>query len=229
MWKIHTVTEINPNPRYNQHFSGYGLGWGLGDIKGNLRATHTGGLDGMLSIVTLIPDINLGIVILTNTANGGGALFGSVNNIIMDSYLKLDKFDWIERDAKFLEEEESNDDSVIKKVWKTVADAKNTVIKKEDYVGIYEDNWFGKVEVFLKGNQLWFKSYRSPQLNGPMQFYKATTFAIKWEYQADNADAFAIFSLDEEGKAQSIKMKGISPDIDFSFDFQDLDLQRINK
>lgn len=42
-----------------------------------------------------------------------------------------------------------------------------------------------------------------------------------------NADAFAIFTLDEEGKAQSIRMKGISPNIDFSFDFQDLDLQRI--
>ena len=33
--------------------------------------------------------------------------------------------------------------------------------------------------------------------------------------------------LDEEGIAQSIKMKGISPNIDFSFDFQDLDLKRI--
>jgi hypothetical protein len=60
-----------------------------------------------------------------------------------------------------------------------------------------------------------------------MQFYKANTFAIKWEYQDMNADAFAIFSLNEEGKAQSIKMKGISPNIDFSFDFQDLNLQRI--
>jgi hypothetical protein len=60
-----------------------------------------------------------------------------------------------------------------------------------------------------------------------MFFYKANAFAIKWEYQDMNADAFAIFSLDEEGKAQSIRMKGISPSIDFSFDFQDLDLQRI--
>ena len=42
-----------------------------------------------------------------------------------------------------------------------------------------------------------------------------------------NADAFAISSLDEEGKAQNIKMKGISPNIDFSFDFQDLDLRRV--
>jgi hypothetical protein len=62
-----------------------------------------------------------------------------------------------------------------------------------------------------------------------MSFYKANSFAIKWEYQDMNADAFAVFSLDEEGKAQSIKMKGISPDIDFSFDFQDLDLRRVQK
>jgi hypothetical protein len=37
------------------------------------------------------------------------------------------------------------------------------------------------------------------------------------------------FSFDDTGKAQSIKMKGISPNIDFSFDFQDLDLKRIDK
>jgi hypothetical protein len=41
------------------------------------------------------------------------------------------------------------------------------------------------------------------------------------------ADAFATFSVDDKGKAQGIKMKGVSPDIDFSYDFQDLDLKRI--
>ena len=81
---------------------------------------------------------------------------------------------------------------------------------------------------FIKKGQLWFKSHRSPKLNGPMAFYKANSFAIKWEYKDMNADAFAMFTLDEKGKAQSIKMKGISPNIDFSFDFQDLDLRRVN-
>jgi hypothetical protein len=38
-----------------------------------------------------------------------------------------------------------------------------------------------------------------------------------------------MFTLDEEGKAQSIKMKGISPNIDFSYDFHDLDLVRVDK
>lgn len=34
------------------------------------------------------------------------------------------------------------------------------------------------------------------------------------------------FSLDEEGKATGIKMKGISPNMDFSFDFHEFDLKR---
>ena len=107
--------------------------------------------------------------------------------------------------------------------------SKNLKVKNENFVGVYEDKWFGKVEVFLKAGHLWFRSYRSPKLNGSMSLYKASSFAIKWEYQDMNCDAFAIFSLDEEGKAQGIKMKGISPTIDFSFDFQDLDLKRIDK
>src|SRR5690606_6919891 len=94
---------------------------------------------------------------------------------------------------------------------------------------IYKDNWFGKMEIFNNNGKLWIKSYRSPKLNGQLQYYKANTFAVKWEYQDMNADAFVMFSLDENGIAQSIKMKGISPNIDFSFDFQDLVLQRISK
>lgn len=228
MWRIHTVEETNPNPRYNSHFNGYGLGWGLTDKKGNLCVTHTGGLPGMLSIVTMVPDLNLGIVILTNTENDGGALFSAVSNTIIDSYFGLNDFGWVDKYAKRLKENRSKGDEVTKKVWETVAAAKNITIKNENFIGIYEDKWFGKMEIFLKAKQLWIKSYRSPKLNGQMFFYNANTFTIKWEYQDMNCDAFAMFNLDENGKAQSIKMKGISPNIDFSFDFHDLDLQRVN-
>ncbi|MFM9908642.1 MAG: serine hydrolase [Chitinophagaceae bacterium] len=229
MWQIHTVEETNHNPRYNSHFNGYGLGWGLSDVKGNLKVSHTGGLPGMLSIVTMYPDLNLGIVILTNTENGGGGLFTAITNTISDTYLGVDDFGWTDKIVGWMKGDRNKGDDITKKVWEKVNAAKNIQIKNEDFIGIYEDKWFGKVEVFEKDKQLWIKSYRSPKLNGPMAFYNANTFAIKWEYQAMNCDALAMFSLDENGKAQSIKMKGISPNIDFSFDFQDLDLKRIDK
>lgn len=225
MWRLHTVLETNRFPRYNSHFNGYGLGWFLTDVKGNLKVSHTGGLPGMVSEVTMYPDLNLGIVILTNS-DDGGALFSAVSGTIADSYLGLDDYGWTDKIAGWMQYQKNMSDVVTKKVWEKVESAKTVKVKNEDFIGIYEDRWFGKIEVFEKEKKLWFKSYRSPKLNGPMAFYNANTFAIKWEYQAMNADALAIFSLDEKGKAQSIKMKGISPNIDFSFDFQDLDLQR---
>jgi CubicO group peptidase (beta-lactamase class C family) len=229
MWRIHTVEEANPNPRYSSHFCGYGLGWELEDSKGTLKVSHTGGLPGMLSVVTMYPDLNLGIVILTNTENGGAGLFSAVSSTIADSYLGLDDFGWTDKMVEWMKQDKSKGDEVTQKVWEKVKSATKVIVKNEDFIGTYSDKWFGEIEVFEKNKQLWFKSLRSPKLNGPMAFYNANTFAIKWEYQAMNCDAFVMFSLDETGKAQSIKMKGISPNIDFSFDFQDLDLKRVEK
>ena len=115
MWTIHTVLEANPNPRYNQHFNGYGFGWGLADIKGNLQVSHTGGLPGMLTSVTLIPDLKLGVVILTNTESGGGALFSAVRQTIIDSYLGLDDNGWVDTFSKRMQARNSNADFCGKK------------------------------------------------------------------------------------------------------------------
>jgi len=227
MWRIHTTLLPRKNSRYNTHFSGYGLGWFLSDYKGNLRVSHTGGLAGMLSRTVMIPDLGLGVVVLTNTESGGSGVFQAVTRTVVDHYLGMDDYHWVDKFYDYYQKKSGEADSVVTAVWKTVDSAPKSYIPLENLVGTFEDNWFGKVDISLKNNQLWFKARRSPKLSGPMAYYKANSFAIKWSYPDMSADAFAMFSLDEEGKAISIKMKGISPEIDFSYDFQDLDLQRV--
>lgn len=226
MWRVHTVIDPNPYPRYNSHFAGYGLGWFLADKKGFLEVSHTGGLPGMLSKVVLLPGLNLGVVVLTNTENGGGSLFSTVTNTILDSYMGLDDNDWLELNYKNLQNRKSQGDDITRKVWEVVTKIRTPVDPKK-YIGTYRDNWFGEVEVSLRNGELWMAFKRSPKLNGPLKLYKDHTFAIKWEYQDMNADALATFATDQSGKAQRITLKGISPNIDFSFDFQDLDLKRV--
>jgi len=228
MWRSHTNLGFTtkPNPRTNTHFAAYGLGWGLKDEKGKIIISHTGGLPGMLSKTILVPELNLGIVILTNSLPGGNA-YTSIPEMILDSYLEIKEKDWIKEMADRAKAAGNESDSVTTAVWKIVNENKSSIVDLSDYTGTYKDNWFDEVEITLKNGKLWFTSKRSPKLNGQMYFYKATTFAIKWEYTDMNADAFATFSLNEEGKGIGIKMKGISPNIDFSFDFQDLDLKRV--
>ncbi|MFQ3214322.1 MAG: CubicO group peptidase (beta-lactamase class C family) [Marivirga sp.] len=230
MWKPHTNQGFttNPNPRTKQHLAAYGLGWNIKDEQGKIVLSHTGGLPGMLSKTILIPELNLGIVVLTNSSPGGYA-YSSIPEMILDSYLEIEEMDWITQMAARAEATANESDSVTTAVWKIVRENKTPNINLSHYTGTYKDDWFGEVEIAMKDGNLWFTSKRSPKLNGHMYFYEATTFAIKWEYTHMNAEAFAIFSLNEEGKAIGIKMKGISPNIDFSFDFQDLDLKREDK
>lgn len=124
MWRLHTIMPIDSDPRYNSHFNGYGLGWFISDSKGNLKVEHTGGLPGMLSKVTLFPDLNLGIVILTNTENGGGGLFTAVSNTIEDSYLGLEDYGWTDKLVQWMSEDKNKSDDVTKNVWKKVASVK---------------------------------------------------------------------------------------------------------
>lgn len=229
MWRVHTAMNRQSDPRspFKSHFSGYGLGWFLSDFNGFLKVDHSGAIAGMSSEVTLIPELDLGIVVLNNS-DGAGFLNGLMGFILLDEYLKLETgINWLEMAKGMQQRRQQMGDPDTEKVWAKVEENKNVKVTKENYVGIYEDDWFGKVEVFEKEGDLWFKSRKSPRLNGKMEFYVGNAFAIKWEYQDMQADAFAIFSLDENGKAQSIKMKGISRFIDFSFDFQDLDLKRV--
>ena len=51
------------------HFHAYGFGWDLFDYHGKIIVNHSGGLDGMISHVALVPEENLGLVILTNSTN----------------------------------------------------------------------------------------------------------------------------------------------------------------
>ena len=229
MWRIHTPMGIRSDPRYQSHFSGYGLGWRLTDQAGYFTVSHTGDLSGMLSKTIMVPDLRLGVVVLTNSYYGGSGLFQAVSQTIIDSYLGLEEFDWT---AYYLERYLNNQgdaDSVVAAVWETVETGMKEEILMEPYLGTYEDPWFGRITIEMKNGVPWFTSRRSPRLSGPMYHYKANTFAIRWEFRAMDADAFAIFGLDEEGRAVEIRMKGISPDIDFSYDFQDLHFTRVTE
>jgi len=229
MWKPYTNRGFAAvsNPPYNTHFNAYGLGWGIRDVAGYVKLSHTGGMPGMLSQTILIPELELGVVVLTN-ADPGGYSFLSIPNLIVDSYIGVDSVDWIGRMTTAINNRESTGDSIVEQVWETVKKAKTKHLNLDNYVGTYRDDWFGDIEIWKEGKDLWIKSVRSPKLVGKMSFYKANTFAIRWDYRDMECDAFASFTLDKEGKAISFSMEGISPNIDFSFDFQHLNLVRVN-
>ncbi|HEY4538392.1 MAG TPA: serine hydrolase [Faecalibacter sp.] len=221
-----TLQKVGTTPPYNSLFKAYGLGWQLQDYNGKLEVSHTGGLEGIVTQTIFYPQLNLGIVVLTNQQ--AGVAFNSVSNTIKDFYLGNPEKDWVQTYDQLLKSRVAEADGITDEVWKTVeANQKNKKFKidTKSFVGTYKDNWFGDVEIYEKKGKLIFESKRSPQLTGEMFFYKDNTYAVKWYNRYFHADAF-VFAEMKDGKLAGFKMKAISPMTDFSYDFHDLDFTR---
>jgi len=229
MWTPQTIIPVrNPGP-YNTHFSAYGLGFGISDVKGYKQLSHTGGLEGMVTQITMIPELNLGIIVLTNQQEGGA--FTSITNQIKDGYFGITGTDRVTQYSNGRKQSLAAANKITDSIWRDIATAQKENAAKADlriYTGTYRDQWFGDVIISVKNGTLWFDSKRSPKLTGEMFAYKGNSFVVKWRDRSMDADAFVIFSLDMDGKGAGITMRPISPLTDFSYDFQDLDLHRVH-
>ncbi|TWJ03328.1 CubicO group peptidase (beta-lactamase class C family) [Mucilaginibacter frigoritolerans] len=227
MWTPQVIIPVSKGGIYNTHFGAYGLGWFLTDVKGYEMVSHTGEDDGMISQVTLFPELDLGITVLSNK-DGGGAV-RAITDQLTDYYLGIKGIDRIQQWADKVKQYTSNGDRVTDSVFSEAKHRQALASKKENYskyVGKYRDPWFGDVLITLKNHQLWFSSVRSQQLRGFMIPYKAGTFVVRWINPEIKADAFMIFDREMAGKATHIALKRVSPASSAAYDFQDLDLNR---
>src|SRR5699024_5648978 len=111
MWSPQAIIDIKEGGRYNTHFMSYGLGWFLKDVDSYKQVHHTGGLIGIVSKVLMIPDIDLGIVLLTNRMIG--APLTIIPNAIKDSYLGKEPYDWIGEMHKKMEDSKESANKVV--------------------------------------------------------------------------------------------------------------------
>ena len=227
MWTPQTIIPVRNATEYNTHFSSYGLGWYLSDVKGYKQAMHTGGLAGMVTQVTLLPELKLGIIVFTNQQSGDA--FSAITNTIKDSYLGIKNLDRVKQYQESSGQRTTNAAKITDAIWKEIElQQKNNSSKNQIALitGSYTDKWFGEVTITETNGKLWFNSIKSPNLTGELLPYKGNTFVVKWKNRSMDADAFVMFNLDQTGKGSGIKMSAISPLTDFSYDFQDLDFTR---
>lgn len=227
LWNLQTPLPLALKNPYDSNFSGYGLGWFLTDVKGHKQVYHTGGLIGTVTQFTIIPDLKLGIIVLTNQQTG--AAFNTITNTIKDSYLGVEERDWLklysERTAKKNAEYEKGKAEIFAKSDAFKKDSKSQ-LKNEQILGTYTDNWFGDIVISNEGKIVRIFCKTSPRLKGELVPYSTNVMIAKWDDKSYDADVFVNFQLDENGKAQGMKLKPISEITDFSFDFEDLDLKK---
>jgi CubicO group peptidase (beta-lactamase class C family) len=224
LWSLVTPIPMgNPPPELaalRANFNGYALGFGVRDYRGYKLVEHTGGLPGYVSKVAMIPELKLGVAILTNQESG--AAFESIAYYLLDHFIGGGKTDWLGAYQKLQQRRAS-----------MIAAAEHQTAEKRDstagpslplasYVGTYNDAWYGDISIGLENGKLVMQFGHTPSLVGDLEHWQYDTFVARWRDRELRADAFVTFDLNPDGSIDQVKMKPASPEVDFSFDFQDL-------
>lgn len=207
------------------NFNGYGLGLRIRDYRKYKVFTHTGGLEGYVSQVWLMPEVGLGVTVLTNQESS--AAFAALTYQIVDYYLKAPEYDWVEAYRKFNERNARRLKEEIEGIYASRKKETRPSLPLQDYAGIYRDDWYGEVEIKEENGRLTMRFKHSPELYGELEHWHYDTFVARWFDRELRADAFVTFHLDHQGKISEVRMLPFSSDVDFSYDFQDLLLKPV--
>ena len=224
LWGIVTPLGIGePAPELaalKPEFNGYALGIQVRDLRGVKLLTHTGGLPGYVSRVTMVPKLKLGIAVLTNQESG--AAFESLTYLILDHFLKQPYTDWPAAYKRVNARRDSIQAAADRKRMVRADSAAIPPLPPERYVGTYTDPWYGEMAISLQAGKLQISMKHTPALQGALVYWQYGSFIARWSDPELRADAFVMFTLGPDGTIERVKMKPVSGETDFSFDFQDL-------
>ncbi|HUR59001.1 MAG TPA: serine hydrolase [Opitutaceae bacterium] len=230
MWSVVTPMPINVSSMpalaaIKPNFLGYGLGWVLTDFRGRKLVTHNGGWPGMVSRLTLVPELKLGVMVMTNQEVG--AAFNAITWRVLDSYTGAAPTDWVAVYSEVVKKSQSNADEGWAKHVAARDPAAKMSLPAQAYAGTYRDAWYGDIALVEEAGKLMLRFSRTEQLVGDVEHWQHQTFIVRWKDRSLNADAWLTFALTPDGQVERAKLAAISPLTDFSFDFHHLDLKRV--
>jgi len=189
----------------------YGLGWSLGNYQGYAMSSHGGATDGFNTSLTLIPELDLGIVIVTNTFNTYRV---AVERTIIDRIAGLPERDW---HAEILERYQERFDAV-----QAERDAIHAArisdtqpsFTMQAMTGVYTDPHYGDVEVFINDDgELALHFWNDGTTLLDLEHWHHDTWRAAYRNKAQR-EKFVWFSSDGEGNPLHLNVRWtLRPDL----------------
>ena len=207
--RIESPHTIIPTPgdtlHPSTHFVAYGLGIVAMDYGGTKVLWHTGGIDGMLSLVAYVPEHELGLVVLTNTT-GRNNLFTALQYRVLDAYLGLPVRDWSGIYLAQSHEADARQAAAAAEAEARRAPGTTPTVALADYAGRYEHEMYGEARVLFADGVL--RLDVNPSFQGTLEHWHHDVFRVTWNDPAQGR-AFVRFGLDARGVVAHATLDGL--------------------
>lgn len=197
-------------------FRGYALGirsYNYGKYK---VLGHGGKLDGFVSQVAMVPQLGLGIAVLTNQESTGA--YWSIIYRLMDHFMKNPNFDWVAGYRKQLDIALADQHLSYEKALVLPTPGTKPSLSKQQYLGTYRDKFYGDLKIEEEGDKWVLRFAHTPQLVADVVHHQYDSYVAHFRNSDLKADAYVNFALDESGKISQVTLKVIDPDCDLSFE-----------
>lgn len=192
----------------------YGMGWVVSEYRGRGVLDHGGGIDGMTTLVALVPEEGLGVAILTNlqTATPPYWILYPVLDVLLGH-------EPVDRTAGFRAIAEQVE--AILRVEPPRVDGAQPSLPPRSYAGGYESALLGSARVTFEDGRLVF---RFGQFTGALVAWHFDTFRVDWNDRAWRAAAgpgWITFRLDRAGAVEELELVAIAGEEPWTFERRD--------
>ncbi|MDQ3278247.1 MAG: serine hydrolase [Bacteroidota bacterium] len=147
-WTPQSILGNGGHPFNRAHFALYGLGWFLEEYSGRKIVSHTGGVNGFVTSVALVPEESLGILVFTNTdANN---LYEALRWEILDAYLGLPQRNYSSVSLQQFKAHEKDQQNWLQKKRDTVAMNPKATVPLTALAGRYQHPVYGWMQIAVK-------------------------------------------------------------------------------
>ena len=180
----------------------YALGWDVTDYKGRRMLRHGGATDGMNTNLVLLPNEEIGIVIVTNTFN---RFMTALANHIMDELLGEEPTDWNGRIWSSWQAQVADARAAMEAVDAGRIEGTRTTLNPEDYTGVYHHPLYDTAEVYLEEGKLRIRFWNDDTQVLELEHWHFDTFRAAWINPAKR-EKFVYFTLGDDGTVELLNV-----------------------
>ncbi|WP_164084659.1 serine hydrolase [Alteromonas flava] len=224
IWSPNTLLGMS---EFEQEWDGtvlkaYAMGWRISHLNNTRIISHTGTLSGYQAYVALIPDVDIGVVILNNGSNYG-ARSAVMQSILRHFVMSAEQQDWVALYQDYQAKREQE-------YWAEYTEPNGTgqvVLDPLAYAGTYLDPWFGTIHINVESGTLRIRSDKMPTLVGSMLPFNDHTWVIRWDNQNAASDAFIHFHVGIDNRVNGFILAPFTSEQTDNHEWKDMRFERV--
>lgn len=215
--KSHMVnTDVNSTIFPLKHFVNYGLGWQMYDYAGRRIIEHSGGSNGFVTKTEMIPEENLGVIVYTNT--DANSLYDALCKQIIEAYFNLPYRNLSEIYFNNYAKNKAKKTETYEQYIKQASNKNKTPMRKaSEYLGLYNNNFYGNIEVKQVNKNLEIHFSHHPDKVGKLTHIEGNKFLCEYTDLTSGVEIITFNETNEKITSVDVKVDDFIDYLTYNF------------